>query len=501
MNEVPTACDELISRHFDRPLSSHDHQRLTDVILTDPAARAEFVGAARLHAGLEALVPPLNQPRKGRSAKWLSVAAVAAALVTGGAFFILYRPQHGPITITMTDPPPWTDNKAIKPKSPALIRRVVKTPAARTLKPLKLGDLFSRYYVDVSPHGLTVPQALTQLEEAIKAVNLLNREELSQLTFTAGAPHDPALPDPIVYAKRKTPMPVSEYIWACSHYREVVQQPELNTWKPEMAFSGLSAFAGPPMIREFRVPPDFLSAGEETPPYPEGNATAAKLARNIGIRLAQNESATFSPGPATITVSANPATLQKLEQRLGLLFNMVPKQVFVTTQYMKLPRVLLPAGFNEETGLILNKDEYDRFSSLVLSESQAAIVGSPSIIIRTSQQGKIHVTREVGSIPDTNDYVGMTQTILPVLSGELIRVEGLVELGVLDGLEMPGGLQALGLSARGAPLPQYFRTEYELWLPPQSTGMFVVDSPQSKDFVTLVCLTATSIDPAGLPIK
>jgi hypothetical protein len=111
------------------------------------------------------------------------------------------------------------------------------------------------------------------------------------------------------------------------------------------------------------------------------------------------------------------------------------------------------------------------------------------------------VLREVVSQQTETENIGMSQGIVPVLCGELIRVEGLVELGVLDGLEMPGGFQALGLSNQGVPRPEYFRTEYELWLPDRSTGLFVVDSPQVEGFVTLVCLTPTMVDPAGESLK
>ena len=102
------------------------------------------------------------------------------------------------------------------------------------------------------------------------------------------------------------------------------------------------------------------------------------------------------------------------------------------------------------------------------------------------------------------ENIGIRQGILPLLCGELIRVEGLVELGVLDGLEMPGGgiFKAMGLSNQGgAVVPKDFKTEYELWLPDRSTGLFVMDSPQAEGFVTLVCLTPTMVDAAGEPSK
>jgi hypothetical protein len=67
---------------------------------------------------------------------------------------------------------------------------------------------------------------------------------------------------------------------------------------------------------------------------------------------------------------------------------------------------------------------------------------------------------------------------------------------------MPGEFKALGLSNQGgAVVPEYFKTEYELWLPDRSTGLFVVDSPQAEGFVTLVCLTPTIVDAAGEPLK
>ena len=504
MNEAPATTEELISRHFDEALPPAEHQRLMEALNADPGARLSFAATARLHAGLEALAPALPPVRKRRLTRWLLTGAAAAAVVIAGGILFLNHRDRFQTSITLEDMDARPDGKPEKPRPPGLTKRVVKSPAAALTagtEPVNVTELLSRYYVNVSPHGLTVSQALVQLEEAIKFENVLKRPELDQLTFSASTSVDLGSADPVVYTPRKAPLTVQDYIETCGLYRYVIQNPGSSIQNRQRIALTPPSMTGAPEVREFRVPADFVSSREIEPPYPEGNAAAARLARSFGIRLVGDESATFSSNPPTVTVCAVPGKLDQLSMRMEQALGGNPKQIFITTQYLKLPRTLLPAGFDEESGMILGDEALRRFLDLAAKDKKVAIAAAPSVIVRAGQRAKLDVLREVVSQQTETENIGMSQCIVPVLCGELIRVEGLVELGVLDGLEMPGGFQALGLSNQGVPRPEYFRTEYELWLPDRSTGLFVVDSPQVEGFVTLVCLTPTMVDPAGESLK
>ena len=502
MNEAPASIDELISRHFDEALPLAEHQRLMEALNADPVARLSFAATARLHAGLEALAPALPPVRKRRLTRWLLTGAAAAAVVIAGGILFPNHRDGFQTSITLEDMDARPDGKPEKPRPPGLTKRVVKSPAAALTagtEPVNVTQLLSRYYVNVSPHGLTVSQALVQLEEAIKFENVLKRPELDQLTFSAATSVDLESADPVVYTPRKAPLTVQDYIETCGLYRYVIQNPGSSIQNPPRIALTPPSMTGAPEVREFRVPEDFVSSRDNEPPYPEGNAAAARLARSFGIRLVGDESATFSSNPPTVTVRAVPGKLDQLSLRMEQAFGSIPKQLLVTTQYIKLPRSLLPAGFDEESGMILRDDDLQRFLDLVAKDHPAAIVAAPSVIVRAGQRAKIEEFRDVVFPRTEKENIGIRQGILPLLCGELIRVEGLVELGVLDG----GGIfKAMGLSNQGgAVVPKDFKTEYELWLPDRSTGLFVMDSPQAEGFVTLVCLTPTMVDAAGEPLK
>ena len=497
-DDAPPSVDELISRHFDKALPSAEHQRLTAALDADVAARLYFVDTARLHAGLEALAPALLRVKKRYVGGWVLAGAAAALMLGGGALFF-HQPLRDQIRITLQDMDGTPDGKPEKPKPPGLVRRVVKSPASllSAAEPIDVQKLLERYYVNVSPHGLTVPQALVQLEEAIKFENIYKRPELDRLTFAASDSFDSKADDPIVRIPHGPPMTAKSYLDSCNLFRPLVENPGSFVVPPSV--DTIPRAASPkPEIRELKVTADFLTLGGNKPPYPEGNAAAAVLARCFGIQLADDESATFSSNPPTLTVAALSEKLDRLKQRLEVHEkNSFPRKVFVTTRYLRLPSSLLPSGFDVESGRVMQDEEYLQFLTALKADKRAITVEVPRIILRAGQLGKVEMRQEIGSDKPKKESVGFTQDILPSFTGELIRFDGLIEFGVLEGLAMPGGLNALGFLTNGAPVPQYFKTEYETWLPDRSTGLFVADSPQPEGFVTLVCLTATLIDPIG----
>ena len=503
MNEAPPVpLDDLISRHFDDALSTEDQQRLATA-LTDPEACRTFASTALLHASLEALAPPLPPRRKRPVLLWVSIGAAAAVLVVGAGILFLNDGGQSRFRITLEDPDAPSDGQARKPKPPGLTKRIVKSPASAQPAGavLDVEDLLTRYYVNVSPHGLTVSQALVQLEAAIKYENVFNRPELDQLTFTATTSFDPETIDPVVYAPALASMTVARYLETCSAYRQVVRNPGSVTINPQGIPITLSSLEGPPEIRDFRVPPDFLSSLVKKASTPDGTATEVKLEENFGIRFAEGESATFSSNPATLTVNAAPGKMDQLAIRMKLGLANPSKQVFITTHYLKLPRSLLPTGFKEESGLIMSDPEYQILRrSTYQKDSGCELFTAPSVIVRRGQKSRIELLKNTRTRDNAKVAIGLTQDVQTSATGELFRVEGLVDLCLVDGMPMPEGLSVLGLTRQGTSGIQSYQTEYELYLPDRSTALFVAESPQTEGFVTLVCLTATIIDASGEPV-
>ena len=503
MNEAPPVpLDDLISRHFDDALSTEDHQRLATA-LTDREACRTFASTALLHASLEALAPPLPPRRKRPVLLWVSIGAAAAALVVGAGILFLNHRRQSSFQITLVDPDARSDGQPWKPKPPGLTKRIVKSPASAQPAGavLDVEDLLARYYVNVSPHGLTVSQALVQLEAAIEYENVFNRPELDQLTFTATTSFDPETIDPVVYAPALASMTVARYLETCSAYRQVVRNPGSVTINPQGIPITLSSLEGPPEIRKFRVPPDFLSSLVKKASTPDGTAKEVKLATIFGVSFDEDESATFSSNPATLTVNAAPGKLDQLAMRMKLGLADPSTQVFITTHYRKLRRSLLPPGFNEESGLIISYPAYQMFDKAIhQKDSGCELFTAPSVIVRKGQKSKIELLKHTRTRDNAKVAIGLTQDVQTSATGELFRVEGLVDLCLVDGMPMPEGLSVLGLTRQGTSGIQSYQTEYELYLPDRSTALFVAESPQTEGFVTLVCLTATIIDASGEPV-
>jgi hypothetical protein len=194
----------------------------------------------------------------------------------------------------------------------------------------------------------------------------------------------------------------------------------------------------------------------------------------------------------------------QLAIRLGILAGKTPDQYFLTNTYLRLPRRLLPLGFDEAGGLVMATAELVAFLKSV-EASPGTVYTAPSLICRAGQEAMIEMTDEIGGRPKQENNVGLRQNIKATPSGELFRVDGLISLMVLEKKNMPGGMDVLGLQSTNVPgvtVPgiQSFKTSYEVWLPDRSTALFVVDSPQPEGFVTLVCLTVTAVDPTGTPV-
>ena len=193
--------------------------------------------------------------------------------------------------------------------------------------------------------------------------------------------------------------------------------------------------------------------------------------------------------------------MDQLAIRMKLGLANPSKQVFITTHYLKLPRSLLPTGFKEESGLIMSDPEYQILRrSTYQKDSGCELFTAPSVIVRRGQKSRIELLKNTRTRDNANVAIGLTQDVQTSATGELLRVEGLVDLCLVDGMPMPEGLSVLGLTRQGTSGIQSYQTEYELYLPDRSTALFVAESPQTEGFVTLVCLTATIIDPAGQPV-
>lgn len=508
MSDKPVLLDEWISRHFDEDLDPAARENLAEALQSDPSARRAFAATARLHYSLEAMAAPTLKP--SRKPKWVrrlacgSAAAVAAAGVFAGSWYFLNAGKFSAARVTVWDPVVPSKDPVNLPGPRLIPKRVVKATAAPGIAASgeeEVMNLLSRYYVNVSPQGLTVPQALRQLEEAIQFENILKRPELDQLAFRAGKSWDPESADPRVFTPEQPPMTVSNYLEICRLYREVLSSGGPIPGSPNVPLvdegTDADGAALVPEVREYRVTKDFIDVNALPLPRPEGNAAAARLARSFGIQLNQNESATFSSNPSTLTVYASRRKLDQLRIRMAQSLSGRASNVFLVCQYRKLSRASLPPGFDESSGMILTDQDWQNFQESSARNPANAVVAMPSMIVRAGQKGRLDMLKEIGIKDKPSEQIGASQSMVASLCGELVRVEGSLDLGVMEGLGMPGALPDLGLVSGGHTTPTTFKTEYELWLPDKSTGLFIAESPQAEGFVTLICITSTLIDQSG----
>ncbi|RYD32332.1 MAG: hypothetical protein EOP86_15930 [Verrucomicrobiaceae bacterium] len=562
MNDFPTLepsstsdpADDLISRHFDEPLSPEDHQRLTKLLHDDPQALHDFVATARLHRALDSLGPAQPARRKGRPLRWIGIgagaAAAAAAVITGGWVIFQRNVQvpHQQARVTVEDivPPP---RDSVKPDAVNVKKRIVKTAGATALNQPQpdLDELLERYFVNVTPHGLTVAEALKQLEQAIREVNILNRPALNQLSFAAGASIEPGVEDPLVRTPLTPPLTVKTYLEACGLFRQVTRQPGNVVYGLAPLGSGDN---GELITKSYRVPPDFpatlsrklrpAAAGSSDPfekPAAEGSepsiwsvvseffvnpqekgASAHFKGPEAGASVDQLEEAgsgKLRDSGARLVVRGSSNTLTLLDKRWEFYWAHQPMTlIFVTGAVYSAPRTSLPSEFDEASGTIFTQAEGGDYLKTVKTAA-AGFFSMPSIISRPGQRSKVEIIREVPQPPSWTEThnMGLTVGVEAVYSGELIKLEGTVELSFL-GREVVRKSDAASNSSEGTGLemdlrePEVsdgkvhsFQTEYELWLPDQSSGLFTLDVPLANGQVAAIQLTATSIDPQGNPIK
>ncbi|MES2706711.1 MAG: hypothetical protein V4726_08940 [Verrucomicrobiota bacterium] len=557
---APPPADELISRHFDGALPPDEHQRLTELLHGHPQVLLDFVATARLHHRLEGLAPVRPAVRKKPFLRWIGIgtaAAAAVAAVTGGGWAV-FRPSstgenQARVTVTDLTPPP---ADAVRPSPVNLRKRTVKAAGATALtQQPDLEELLGRYYVNISPHGLTVPQALKQLEEAIRAVNLLNRPALNQLRFTVGESVEPGVEDPVV----RTPLPaasmtVKAYLETCALFRQVTRQPgnvPVNGPQPaSVRWKGVDpgSQSGTLQTRVYKVPADFLSSVPRKPesgggtvgdpvraspmdfprlmtafssggmvrdpfqaPPVESKPTAWQVVNEFFVTpQAEGSTVTFSAGTSRVVMRGSLISLDLFHERLeSFTAHQKTDQIFLTGKICSMPRAVLPAGFDEMSGMILTDSEWQMYMRALSQTKGVDLFTTPSVIVRPGQRSKIEIIQEVApAVPGAEaKNTGLTVEVEAQPCGEFIRLAGTVEVG-LFGKEVVTGSpsQPLNMELREPEVsdgkPHYFPTEYEIWAPDRSTGMITLDVPlaQERNLVATMGLTATRIDPSGAPL-
>lgn len=532
----PVPADELISRHFDGPLPPEDHERLTRLLHDDPQALLDFVATARLHQALEnrAAVPRPGAAsgKRKRPLRWfvgVSIgAAAAAALVAGGGWMIFGTSQGGAgqrsgVVVTVSDIPPPPPEQLAKAEAPGLKKRIVKVAgaAAAGQEQPDLEELLGRYYVDVTPHGLTVPQALRQLDQAVREVNILNRPGMNQLRYEIGASVEPEAEDPVVLTPLVPPMTVKTYLETCGLFRKVTRQPGnvvygRDPWPPVNSAQLVTKI--------WPVPPDFLSSMPKkllnvnlasavaTVPGQTSKAEQPKWTAWEGVNefflkpLEEGSTAVFSAGSSKLVVRSSLASLRLFEERLNSY--LAPKaisQIFITSRICTMPRTALPAGFDEKSGLIMSDAEFQICMRTLSQTSEANLFTSPSVIARAGQRSLVEIAKEV---PPSNtqekwEDMGLFIDIQAQLRSELIQLEGKVRLGVRENKVIDESEPAYKLNmALPEPLASdgkvhSFTTEYELWIPDGQTALITLDVPLDHNWVAVLFITPTQIDPQG----
>lgn len=538
---APAPADELISRHFDEPLPPEDHGRLTRLLHEDPQALLDFVATARLHQALEsqaAALRPLAAPgKRKRPLGWrvgigVGAAAAAAALVAGGGWWIFARPEpadpHPRAVVSVRDIGPPPAEEPGKPESSSLKKRIVKVAgaAAPNMSQEELGELLERYYVNVTPHGLTVPKALEQLKQAIAEVNILNRPAVNQLRFQAGEAVEGEAGHTVVLTPLTPPMTVKAYLETCGSFWLVLREPgHLGYFYVPRLTQEERQFEkdGPLITKVFAVPADFLSSLPRTSagaadavadpfqnPAKEDPKWTAWEAVNEFFVKADEEGATaaFSEQSSKLVMRALPATLDRLDARLNsyLVRKTIP-QVFITTKICSFPRSLLPTGFDEASGLIMTDPDFQKYMRFLSQQPEVNLFTAPSVVARSGQAARLEIEKEVvpASVRKVFEKMGLNVELKAQHQGEFMKLEGSIRMGILGNEVIPDSSVRLPMELQEPEASDGkvhgFTTEYDLTLPDRDTALFTLDVPLRRDLVAVVAITTTQIDPYGQPLN
>lgn len=519
-SSAPAPADDLISRHFDEPLPPEEHSKLEALLASNPQAVLDFVAMARLHQGLEAMGPPRVLAAKSPKMIWLrraAVAGVAAALIPLVVWSIFSRPKdtgsQSRITVSDILPQPPADSPHPEAKVPA--KRIVKAAGATALTPQpELEELLSRYYVNVSPQGLTVSQALAQLSQAVREVNFLNRPALNQLSFSVGKSIDPQQDDPVVRTPQSAPMTVKDYLENCGLYRQVTRQPGNVSYGGDPVALSEGNASSSLAHKVFQVSPDFITSHGKL--NGEQFLTAKEvLSRFYGIELEDTGVAIFSAEDSKLTVSSTQDRLDLLQRRIGQNFPSVPVQIFVTTKLMTLPEDRLPIGFDRQTGMMLNDRDWQIYMRELSQMKGVNLFTAPSLISRTDQLSKVEIIRESALlrkdtegriIPGEYDFfnTGLTIPISLSFTGEVIRATGSVQYNLLAGMvttELPGVGQEVLAGVPDDGVGHEYPTEFEIWPSDRETALFTLDVPLQEGRIAVAAITLTFVDPQGQRVE
>jgi len=558
MNNDATAPYDLISRHFDDDLSAAERATLAERLRRDPAAALEFVRTARVHGLLEGLAPPRPAGSAVVRRRWMALGAAAALVVTGAGLalhFFSEPPREEsarPHVVIFENDDQQTGRKPLPPG--VNLRKVRATAAAALAAPVSLDFLLDHFYVHASPDRMQVPEALRVLERAIGEANVLGRRELTALRFTAGRgilpeftddlpeftwqgvsgddkpiiEYDPKhralehVPWPLsfnwstheVVSPRTPPFTIREYLNICGLFREVIMQPGgLQFAAPPVTVHPLqnSPFNTRIETRKYRISPDLFghwTEGNADPDLLDSDLLQRKIRERLGVTLRRDETASFSREESGLSVTTCIPKLERIQQVLEVAAQRRSVQHYLTTKYLCCSPGLLPSGFDAATGLVMNESEFLQFQTR-LSQSSVEVEVAPDVLVRPGQGAAILIQCDVpGSPPGpdgTSDWLGLRQEILTTCVGETIQVSGLVDFGLpahsgalplAEIMGEPGKL--MPHTAEGV---RHYLTGYDLWIPHRGTALFTLDVPSPEQLVTVVCVTAMTLDPAGQPVE
>ena len=393
-----------------------------------------------------------------------------------------------------------------------VVRPDSSSAAASTAKaPENLEWFLANYYVDVDLNGLTVEQALVRLKQAITQANLLRRPWLEEMTLTTkGAP---ATACKTITSFLPRTSAVKSLIKLCALYQTIelrVPGTIMIFETPAVTSDSLAittqAYTGSPIL--LPSPRQASSGGLESETQDEVTkveAAAAVLAR-LGLDLASNEHFELEPGGSLVSLTADQNKHARFAEICEVAGHAV-MQVNLNCKIIHCPANVLPSGFDASTGVMLTDEQFQKFTRN-LSESGPSIssMSLPSIVTRQSQRARIEIVREVQvGQPQGPDWIGLSIPMDPSFVGETVSCFGNCEFRLPAGEMIPEWLDTNELSAKLLKMAQKlnlrsYQTDFETFIPDGSTAMFTLDVP-TTDGVTLFCLSAVKIDPAGSRIK
>jgi lipopolysaccharide export system protein LptA len=510
MNE-PASLTEEISRHFDATNTADETANLAAMLTADPVAAQAFARAARTDALLEkALGKPMKPKLIRHPWRWASIAALLVAAGLVGTKFWSDAGEEPQVVVRLEDMS--KQSKSAGPKDiSAQTRRISPNASTQTKMPADIEDYLKNYYVNLPLQGLTIPQALAQLETEVQAANYLKQPWLTRLRFSA----PPSASGVLIPSF----LGVTSSVWSILKAGALLHPITVDADGTKISLMPPMTFTGPPIqdvTRVFAIPAElelrYQAAqklhhiSSDGPPFPFKNY----LRTFFELDLIATENATLLPTQNRVILKASEDKVRYFEAGLEALGS-TEVQVLLTSKILNCAVTALPLSFDITKGMIMTDQEFQKFTrSLIATNPNGMSLTLPSIVTRNSQRARMEIIREIPTLDrsgqnQTFPWIGLVTPIDPSFLGEIIRCTGSCEFCLPDHETLPsvGTLDELTAKLKqwdGTKNIRSYPTDFEAYIPDGSTAVFSIDVRSDKG-ITLFCLSVTKMSPNGEPMS